>query len=128
MGKIMLEKSFKTVFIFSFLLYFSTAIANNFTHQNVDKASDVFDKMVNYYGGIKAIKNLDSILTDYDYSTNYRTQGYGYQGSDYHSNRPGNHLSLISFKSKINWTQTQSQYLKSFYSYTDLHQEGARFN
>lgn len=124
----MLEKLCKTAFIFSFLLHFSTAVANNFTHQNVDKASDVFDKMVNYYGGIKAINNLDSILTDYDYSTNYRTQGYGYQGSDYHSNRPGNTLSLILFKSKINWTQTQSQYLKSFYSYTGLHQEGTRFN
>jgi hypothetical protein len=124
----MLDKLCKTLFIFSFLLYVSTAVANNFTHQNVDQASDIFDKMVIYYGGIKAINNLDSILTDYDYSTNYRTQGYGYQGSDYHSNRPGNTLSLISFKNKTNWTQTQSQYLNSFYSYTGLHQEGTRFN
>jgi len=124
----MLEKLCKTVVIFSFLLNYSTAVANNFTHQNVDKANEIFDDVVNYYGGLEAINSLDNILTDYDYSTNYRTQGFGYQGSDYHSNRPGNTLSLISFKNKINWTQTQSQYLKAFYSRTSLYQEGTRFN
>ncbi len=124
----MLDKLYKAALIFSFLLYVSSAAANNFTHQNVDKATDIFDKMVSYYGGIKAINNIDSVLIDYDYSTNYRTQGYGYKDSDYHSNRPGNILSLISFKNKIHWTQIQSQYLKSFYAYTSLHQDGTRFN
>ena len=116
----MLEKLCKTVLIFSFFLNIPTALANNFTHQNVSKAKNIFDKVVSYYGGKKAIDNLDNILTDYDYSTNYRTQGFGYQGSDYHSNRPGNSLSLISFKDKLNWTQNQSQYLKSFYSKTNF--------
>jgi len=124
----MLKQLFKSVFIFSFLLTLSTATANNFTHQNVDNASEIFDKMVSYYGGVEAINNIDNILADYDYSTNYRTQGYGYQGTDYHSNRPGNSLSLISFKNKINWTHTQSQYMKSFYSSTNLLQNQTRFN
>jgi hypothetical protein len=124
----MLEKLFKKISIFSFLFTVFTAAANNFTHQNVDKASEIFDEMVTYYGGVEAINNIDNILADYDYSTNYRTQGYGYQDTDYHSNRPGNTLSLISFKNKINWTQTQSQYMKSFYSYTNFLQEQTRFN
>jgi len=124
----MLNIRCKTLFIVSCLFYSCASLANNFTHRNVDKANDIFDKMVSYYGGEKAINDIDNILADYDYSTNYRTQGYGYQGSDYHSNRPGNTLSLISFKDKINWTQNQSQYMKSFYSYTNLLQAGTRFN
>jgi len=124
----MLEKRYKAVLIFSFLLSCTSTLANNFTHQNVDKANGIFENVLSYYGGKKAINELDNVLTDYDYSTNYRTQGYGYKGSEYHSNRPGNTLSLISFKDELNWTQTQSQYLKAFYSRTSLYQDNTRFD
>jgi hypothetical protein len=124
----MLEKLCKTVLIFSFLLNYSTAVANNFTHQNVDKAHDVFDKMVSYHGGEEAIIALDKVLVDYDHSINYRTQGFGYEGLDYHSNRPGNTLSLISFKDEINWWQFQYKYMNSFHSTTSLHQNGFTHN
>jgi len=120
----MLKKLCKTVVIFSFLLNCSTAVANNFTHQNVKQANDIFEQMVRYQGGMDAINNLDNILADYDYSTNYRTQGYGYEGTDYHSNRPGNILSLISFKNKSNWSQIQRHYLEAFYSSTSIYQNG----
>jgi len=124
----MLKKCYKAVLIFSLSLACSNALANNFTHHNVNKAKEIFKNVVSYYGGKKAINELNNVLTDYDYSTNYRTQGYGYQDSEYHSNRPGNTLSLISFNDKLNWTQTQSQYLKAFYSRTSLYQDNTRFD
>ena len=114
----------QTLLIFVFFLNIPAVAANNFTHQNVVKANEIFDKTVNYYGGLKAISDLDKISTDTDYSTNYRTQGYGYQGTDYHSNRPGNTLSIISFKDKMNWTQLERTYMKSFYSQTYLYKDG----
>jgi len=120
----MLKTLCKTVVIFSFLLNYSTAVANNFTHQNVDKALDILEKVVEHHGGEEAISNVDNILVDYDYSINYRTQGYGYQDTDYHSNRPGNAYSLISYDEKLAWTQNQSYYMKSFTANTSLFKDG----
>ena len=124
----MLNQLCKTVLLFSFVLNISTSVANNFTHHNVDKANDIFDKMVNYHGGEEAIKALDKVLVDYDHSINYRTQGYGYEGLEYHSNRPGNTLSLISFNDKINWWQFQYKYMQSFHSTISLHRNGLTHN
>jgi len=120
----MLENLCKTVLIFSFLLNCSTAVANNFTHQNVDKAQEILDKVVEHHGGKEAIENVDNILVDYDYSINYRTQGYGYEDTDYHSNRPGNGYSLISYSEKLAWNQFQFYYMKSFTAKTSLFKEG----
>lgn len=124
----MLNKLCKTVLFFSFVLSCSTTVANNFTHQNVDKAKNIFDKMVSYHGGEAAINALDKVLVDYDHSTNYRTQGFGYEGLDYHSNRPGNTSSLIAFKDKINWWQFQYKYMNSFHSTTSMHKNDITHN
>jgi len=110
----MLEKRYKAVLIFSFLLSCTSTLANNFTHQNVDKANGIFENVLSYYGGKKAINELDNVLTDYDYSTNYRTQGYGYQDSEYHSNRPGNTLSLISLTTNLTGHKPRANILRPF--------------
>lgn len=116
----MLEKRYKILLIVSLLFNCFTATAGNFTHKNVDKAQEIIEKVTTYYGGKEAIAKVDNIFVDYDYSINYRTQGYGYQDTDYHSNRPGNAYSLISYSEQLAWTQNQKYYLESFTAYTSL--------
>lgn len=117
----LLQISFCALFIVS-----SNVVADDFSRNNSKKAQKIFDLMVTYHGGESAIYNIDNVLVDYDYSTNYKTQGHKYQGTDYHSNRPGNLYSYLSLSKETSWSQSQYRYMNGIVSKTNIHRNSVK--
>ena len=124
----MLKGSIKKLFLVTVLATNFSSLAYDSSPANSQKTYDILEKMSNIYGGKQAIKEVDKILIDSDYSINYRTQGYGYEGTDYHSNRPGNSYTLISYADKLVWTKTRRTYMDSLTGYTSLFTNGKTTN
>jgi hypothetical protein len=118
-----MNRSFILILLLSILLALQPAFAEGFTKANYEKALTVFSNSLAVHGGEKNIRSLSTIYVDADYSINYQMQGFGYDGNDYISNRPGHLKLFIDHDKTIYWSQSRHIYMKSIYGDTTYYSE-----